>query len=203
MRPEHVRHQQHRLGPAAKFAGELIGRIRQIFRQRQAVGVARRHGVVKVMAVVVAQLDAVNADLRIDVNQRRSQVEGAFQRLKLVRTRAPFRIVRLRIGFAGNKREHDGLVERLHMLECALQHIPRAIDVVLARHAGHGAESEVWIIYFESRLKFAFRCFGLSSHRFRLLDLVFEAHPFTGGQFEKSTTEAQASWREKYRSQKG
>ena len=63
---------------------------------------SRRERVVKVMAVVVAQLDAADADFRINVHQRRGQIEGALQRFEFVRARAPRRIIWLRIRLAGH-----------------------------------------------------------------------------------------------------
>ena len=68
--------------------------------------------VVKVMQVVIAQFDAVNAGLGIYMNQWSSEIEGAFQRLEFVRPRAPRRIVWLWIGFTPRNRwEDDRLVE--------------------------------------------------------------------------------------------
>jgi len=112
MRPKNVRHQKHGLGPAAEFAGELVGGVGEALRHGQAVWMAGRQRVVEMMEVIIAQFDSANADLRVHVYERRGEIERAFQRLPFVRACAPRRIVWLRIRFAaGNGWKHDRHVE--------------------------------------------------------------------------------------------
>ena len=145
MRPQHIGHQQQRLRQSAELACELIGRVRQILGQRQAVRVSRRQCVVEMVAIVIAQFDVADRHFRVDVDQRRREVERPLQRLELERAKPPFRVVWLRIGFARHQRKNDRLVKRLHVPEGASQDILRALDIVLTGHSRHRAQVLVGI----------------------------------------------------------
>ena len=110
----------------------------------------RRQRIVEMMGVVIAQLDVADTDLGINVDQRGRQIEGSLQRFELVGAMAPFRCIRLWVRLARYLRKHNWRVKRLHMLECPLEHILRAFNIVIPGHPGQWAQLQIGISDFKS-----------------------------------------------------